>query len=134
VGQERTAAQRARRILVVDDQPDTAESFARLLQVMGHEVVFVTDPLEALPAARRFQPELVFLDIGMPLVTGYELARIFRSAFGFDKLKMVAITAYNSEEHRSRSREAGFDAHVAKPADPAMLESIVKTIFGIREP
>jgi CheY-like chemotaxis protein len=134
VGEERTAAQRARRILVVDDQPDTAESFARLLQVMGHEVVFVTDPLEALPAARRFQPELVFLDIGMPLVTGYELARIFRSAFGFDKLRMVAITAYNSEEHRSRSREAGFDAHVAKPADPAMLESIVKTIFGIREP
>ena len=47
---------------------------------------------------------------------------------------MVAITAYNSEEHRSRSREAGFDAHVAKPADPALLESIVKTIFGIREP
>jgi len=119
---------------VVDDQQDTAESFARLLQVMGHEVVFVTDPLEALPAARRFQPELVFLDIGMPLVTGYELARIFRSAFGFEKLRMVAITAYNSEEHRSRSREAGFDAHVAKPADPALLESIVKTIFGIREP
>jgi CheY-like chemotaxis protein len=124
-----TAQPRARRILVIDDQQDIAESFARMLQLMGHEVEFTTDPVTALPAARRFKPELVFLDLGMPLMDGYELARLFRSVFGYEQMRMVALTAYNSQDHRARSREAGFDAHIAKPADPALLEAIVKTIF-----
>src|SRR5438105_2159794 len=105
----------ARRILVVDDEVDTAESFARLLQAMGHEAQFITDPLDALSAARALRPELVFLDIGMPLITGYELARLFRKAYGLDSIRLVALTAYKSEDHRAQSRQAGFDAHVTKP-------------------
>jgi CheY-like chemotaxis protein len=122
--------QRSRRILVVDDNPDTAESFARVLHAMGHEVESVTDPLDALPAARRVQPELVFLDIGMPLLDGYELARALRKAFGFEKIRIVAVTGHGMPEDRARARVAGFDAHVTKPADPDIIESIVKTIFN----
>jgi CheY-like chemotaxis protein len=118
--------QRSRRILVVDDNPDTAESFARVLRAMGHEVESVTDPLDALPAARRVQPELVFLDIGMPLLDGYELARALRKAFGC----IVAVTGHGMPEDRPRARVAGFDAHVTKPVDPDVIESIVKTIFN----
>jgi CheY-like chemotaxis protein len=119
----------ARRILVVDDDPDSAESFMRVLQSMGHKGEFITDPLDALPAARRLQPELVFLDIAMPVVDGYTLARVFRAAFGFDAIRLVAVTGFTEKEDRVRAREAGFDAHVGKPADPAIIESILHTIF-----
>jgi CheY-like chemotaxis protein len=121
---------RPRRILVVDDNPDTAESFALVLRAMGHEVESVTDPLDALPAARRVAAELVFLDIGMPLLDGYELARALRKAFGFEKIHIVAVTGHGMPEDRARARVAGFDAHVTKPADPDVIESIVKTIFN----
>ena len=118
-----------RRILVVDDSADVAESFARVLQSMGHDAEFVTDPLVALPAARAMQAELIFLDIDMPLVMGYELAGAFRAAFGFEQMRIVAVTGYGKDEDRARARVAGFDAHVTKPADPAVIDSILTTIF-----
>lgn len=116
----------------MDDDPDSAETFARVLQAMGHKAEFVTDPMDALPAARRLQPELVFLDIGMPLIDGYALARAFRAAFGFERIRLVAITGFTDDGDRVRAREAGFDAHVGKPADAAVIQSILDTIFDPR--
>lgn len=119
----------SKRILVVDDLHDSALSLALVLQHMGHTAEFVTDPWKALEAARRLHPELVFLDIGMPGIDGYALARMFRQEFGFEALRLVALTAWDGDKDRIESRRAGFDAHVAKPADPATLESILKTVF-----
>lgn len=117
------------RILVVDDVPDTAESFARLLGRMGFESTFVTDPRLAVDAAYRFGANLVFLDIGMPWLDGYEVARMLRGQFGWDKLRIVAVTAYGQQADRDRSRQAGFDAHVVKPVSLDLVRSILGTMF-----
>lgn len=114
--------------LVVDDHQDTAESFAKVLHLLGCKAVFVTDPRNALAEAERVKPHVAFLDIGMPHINGRELARALRAAFGED-LRLVAVTAYGGSEDRAASRKAGFDAHVVKPVDPAMVESILKTMF-----
>ena len=119
----------AKRILVVDDLHDSAMSLALVLQRLGHSAEFVTDPAKALEAARRLRAELVFLDIGMPQIDGYALARMLRQAFGFDSVRLVALTAWGRDEDRAESRRAGFDAHVTKPADPETIESILKTVF-----
>jgi CheY-like chemotaxis protein len=83
-----------------------------------------------LDTARRIRPELVFLDLGMPEIDGYELARMLRAEFGFEGLRLVALTAWGRDEDRVATRRAGFDAHVTKPADPAVIESILETMFG----
>jgi CheY-like chemotaxis protein len=118
------------RVLVVDDLPDSAESLARLLALMGHEALFVTRASEALDVARQLRPHLVFLDLGMPEIDGFELARRFRAEFGFEALRLVALTAWGRNEDRAASRQAGFDAHVQKPAEADIIDSIIKTVFG----
>lgn len=117
-----------RRVLVVEDVRDSAETLAVMLRLMGHEVEFVTDPLEALEVAKRLRPQLIFLDIGMPKLDGYALASKLREEFGFESVRLVALTAWGRAEDRAKAREAGFDAHVLKPAEPAILESILKTL------
>jgi CheY-like chemotaxis protein len=72
---------------------------------------------------------IVFLDLGMPAIDGYELAVMIRRSFNSEEVKLVAVTGYGREQDRARSRRAGFDAHVLKPMDPALVESILKTIF-----
>ena len=119
-----------KRILVVDDLHDSAMSLSLVLQRLGHAAEFVTDPWKAIEAVRRLHPELVFLDIGMPEINGYALARMLRQEFGYDAIKLVALTAWDRDEDRAESRRAGFDAHVAKPADPETIDSILKTVFG----
>ncbi len=119
-----------KRILVVDDLHDSAMSLALVLQRLGHHAEFVTDPWQALEVARRLRPDLAFLDIGMPEINGYALARMLRQEFGFEALRLVALTAWDRDEDRAESRRAGFDAHVAKPADPETIDSILKTVFG----
>jgi CheY-like chemotaxis protein len=121
------------RVLVVDDHPDSAESLSRLLATMGHEAVFVTQASKALDAARALRPHLVFLDLGMPEIDGYQLARLFRAEFGFEALRLVALTGWGRNEDRAASRQAGFDAHVQKPAEPEIIDSIIKTVFGAPE-
>jgi two-component system CheB/CheR fusion protein len=118
------------RVLVVDDLPDSAESLARLLVAMGHEAVFVTQASKALDAARALRPHLVFMDLGMPEIDGYQLARLFRAEFGFETLRLVAITGWGRYEDRAASRQAGFDAHVQKPAELDIIDSILKTVFA----
>jgi CheY-like chemotaxis protein len=94
---------------------------------MGHQCEFRTEPKEVLDTARAFRPDLVLLDIGMPEVDGHQVARLLRSEFGAE-LRIVAITAYARDEDRQRTRKAGFDAHVTKPVDIPILESILSTL------
>jgi CheY-like chemotaxis protein len=123
-------ARRCPRALIVDDDQDTAESFARLLQALGCQAEFVIDPYQAVAAVARINPQIVFLDLGMPGIDGYELAAILRSKYGWhDALRLVAVTAYGSDEQRARSRGAGFDAHVLKPVSPELVESTLQTLF-----
>ena len=117
------------RALVVDDNADAADSFARLLRHMGCEAIAVTDPFLAMDAAAQLKAQVVFLDIGMPGMDGLELARRFRAKYGFEGLRIVAVTAYSEEEHRTLSRQAGFDAHVVKPVDIHLVESMLHTLF-----
>jgi len=115
-----------RRVLVVEDQLDTAQSFYELLTLMGHECQFVTDAREAVDAARKFRPHIALVDIGLlPGLDGHQIAQMLRQEFG-DAITLIAITAYGREEDRVRTRKAGFDAHVTKPVDSGLLESIVQ--------
>jgi len=113
-----------RRVLVVDDNADAAESLGMLLEVRGNDVRIAYDGLEALEAEGAFKPEIVLLDIGMPKMSGYEVARRIRAARG-DAVMIVAITGWGQEDDRRRAREAGFDHHFTKPVDyEALLELI----------
>ena len=119
-----------KRILVVDDLRDAALTLTLVLQRLGHVAEYVSGPWEALDAAKRLRPDLIFLDIGMPELDGYALARMLRQEFGFERLRLVALTAWDRDEDRAESRRAGFDAHVVKPADLETVESILATIFS----
>jgi two-component system CheB/CheR fusion protein len=118
---QRFASER-RRVLVVDDNVDAAETLAMLARLYGHEVRTVHDGASALDAAIAFQPEIVLLDIGLPGLDGYEVARRLRLQPGGDQILLAAVTGYGREEDRARAREAGFDHHLTKPFDPVAVE------------
>jgi len=126
---ERTRAQHVhagRRVLVVDDNHDSADSLAMLLKGMGHEVETVYDGLEAIGRAETFRADVVLLDLGMPRLNGYDTARRIREHHGGD-VSLVALTGWGSEEDRRRSVEAGFDAHLVKPVDLPALRKLLAT-------
>ena len=113
-----------RRVLVVDDNADAADSLAMLLQVRGEEVRVAYDGEEALAAEAEFRPDVILLDIGMPKLSGYEVARRVRDLRGPGVL-IVAITGWGQEEDRQRARDAGFDHHFTKPVDYAVLLDLI---------
>jgi CheY-like chemotaxis protein len=113
-----------KRVLVVDDNADNAESLALLLRSMGHEVHVACDGRAALAALSRTRPQIVLLDIVMPDLTGHEVARRIREQLGRD-VQIVAISGFGADEDRQRALEAGFDQHVVKPVDPAFLKSLL---------
>ncbi|MGH9897155.1 MAG: hybrid sensor histidine kinase/response regulator, partial [bacterium] len=115
---EPTAAM-GRRILIVDDNQDGAESLAMLLQLGGHETHMAHDGLEAVEAAERFRPDAMLLDIGLPKLNGYEVCRRIRAQPWGKNMVLVAVTGWGQEEDRHKSREAGFNIHIVKPVDPA---------------
>ncbi|HEX9671214.1 MAG TPA: chemotaxis protein CheB [Thermoanaerobaculia bacterium] len=114
-----------RRILVVDDSVDAAESLAILLRLQGHDVREAYDGLTALAAAAKFHPEVVLLDIGLPGLDGYEVARRLRRRRRMAKALLVALTGYGQEEDRHRALEAGFDHHLIKPVIPQAVYELV---------
>ncbi len=114
----------AARVLVVDDNEDAADSLATLLGVMGYEVRTAYDGPEAITAADEFKPEVALLDIGLPRLSGYDIARHVRESRGRDVL-LVAITGWGQEEDRRKAREAGFDHHFTKPADFGVLLELI---------
>jgi PAS domain S-box-containing protein len=114
-----------RRILVVDDNHDAAESLSMLLKLMGQKVQVAFSAPEALAAARLDPPEMAFLDIGMPDMDGYELARRLRADPKLRHMVLVALTGWGQDKDRQRSREVGFDHHLTKPADPEALHQLL---------
>ena len=116
----------ARRVLVVDDNVDAAESIAMLLRLFGHQVRCEYDGRSALDAVRRYRPDVILLDIGLPEVDGYEVARQIREMDDLRGTHIVAVTGYAQEEDRKRSQAAGFDHHLTKPVDPEALQSFLQ--------
>jgi len=121
----RRAVSTGRRILLVDDNTDAAELMAELLRGVGHEVAVAHDGPAALLEAPRFTPDVAVLDIGLPVMDGYELARRLIAMLR-DPPFMIALTGYGQENDRARARDAGFDEHMVKPADPERLLELVE--------
>lgn len=127
-GQQKPASQiasPARRILVVDDNKDAADSFAKLMELNGHEVRKAHDGLEAIDVAASFRPDVVLLDIGLPKLNGYEAARRIRGEPWGKNMMLVAVTGWGQEEDRQRSQEAGFDHHLVKPVKAAAINELL---------
>ena len=122
------AATEARRILIVDDNEDAAELLALTLQMKGHTTRIAVDGHDALDVVGAFAPDLALLDIGLPGMDGYELARQLRARGALSALRLVALTGYGQDKDRERSREAGFDAHLVKPVDQKLLESTIREL------
>jgi len=118
------------RVLLVDDNADFVESFALLLERMGHQVRIAHDGEEALAAAREFAPDVAFLDIGLPKINGYDLAMRMR-AQNTGALTLIAVTGWGQDSDKRRAREAGFDHHMTKPVD---LEQVGHILASIGEP
>jgi signal transduction histidine kinase/CheY-like chemotaxis protein len=114
-----------RRVVVADDNVDFATSLGSLLTAHGHDVRVVHDGAEALRVAAEFLPEFAFLDIGMPKVHGYEVARRLKAGASTADCVLIAVTGWGQEDDRRRAREAGFDRHLVKPIDPSQLEAIL---------
>ena len=113
-----TASGGACRVLVVDDNVDSAQSMSLLLGLEGYEVECAYDGEEALLRAGRLRPDVVLLDLGLPRLSGYEVARRLRGEPSGSSLLLVAVSGYGRERDRQAAREAGFDLHLTKPADP----------------
>jgi CheY-like chemotaxis protein len=117
------------RVLVVDDNVDAAQSLAMLLRLSGQDVRVEHNGPAALQAADEYRPMLVLLDIGLPGMSGYEVAALLRQRPNLDGMTLVAVTGYGQEDDRRRSREVGFDHHLVKPVEPEALQAI---LAGIR--
>jgi CheY-like chemotaxis protein len=114
----------ARRILVVDDNADAAAALARILKLSGHTVEIVHDGAAALAAARRLRPELIFLDIGLPGMDGFQIAESLTREPGLERMKVIAVTGSASEDDRRRLRDAGVDYYLVKPVDVNLVVSL----------
>jgi CheY-like chemotaxis protein len=122
---EATPAERAVHVLLVDDNVDATESLAMLLRLWGHEVAVAHDGPGALRAAEAHRPGVALLDIGLPGMDGYELARQLRRRPGLERTVLVALTGWGQEEDRRRSQEAGFDHHLVKPVELSDLQALL---------
>jgi two-component system CheB/CheR fusion protein len=116
------------RILVVDDNDDNARSLAMLLRLLGHDVRVAGDGASALAEVGRHRPRLVLLDIGLPGMSGYEVAARLRERPEMAGAVLVAMTGYGQPEDRRRSEEAGFDGHLVKPVDPDALGALLSSV------
>ncbi len=116
------------RVMVVDDNRDSADMLALSLRLMGHEVRAFYDPLEVVDAAQAFSPDLIFMDVGMPVLNGFDLATRMRVQFLPDehRPRLVALTGWGQEDDRRRSRAAGFDEHLVKPAELETIERVCR--------
>ena len=117
-----------RRILVVEDNPDSAEAMLLLLEGFGHDVTVVHDGNEAVEVAKRLAPEIILLDIGLPGIDGYEIARRLRGMPETRAARLIAVSGYGQQKDRARSRDAGFDLHLVKPVDPSKLTEAINAV------
>jgi two-component system, chemotaxis family, CheB/CheR fusion protein len=113
------------RVMIVDDNSDTVESVAEIVRSWGHEVAVAQDGPSALELASTFRPDIALLDIGLPQMNGYELARRLREMRSMNRMLLVAISGYAGVEDRRRSHEAGFNLHLVKPINPRRLQNLL---------
>jgi CheY-like chemotaxis protein len=114
-----------RRILVADDNTDSAGSMAMILRILGHDARTAHDGLQVVEVATTFRPDVILLDIGMPELDGYEVCRRIRGEPWGSEISIIALTGWGGEEDRKRSLEAGFDHHLVKPVDPIEVEKLL---------
>ena len=120
-----TTFARGRKVLIGDDNADAAEGIAMLLGIAGHEVKVVTDSMQAMSSVEVFAPHVAILDIGLPIINGYDLARRMRAQAAGAQLLLIALTGYAQKEDRELAAKAGFDYHFVKPVDSAELEAAI---------
>jgi CheY-like chemotaxis protein len=116
------------RILIVDDNRDSADSLAKLLTMIGHDVAAAYDGEQAVQEAEKLRPNVVLLDIGMPKLNGYEACRSIRAQPWGRNMYLVALTGWGQEEDRRRTEEAGFNEHMVKPVDPDALMKLLASL------
>lgn len=121
-----------RRVLVVDDNEDAAATLAVLLTLVGHQTHVAHDGVEAQTVAAACRPDVVLLDIGLPKLSGHEVARWLRTQPWGQDLTLVAVTALDQERFRLESRRSGFDAHLVKPVDLHTLEGLLAGLQALR--
>jgi CheY-like chemotaxis protein len=117
----------SRKLLIIDDNIDAASSLAMLLRLKGHETRVAHDGPTAVAAAASYQPEVILLDIGMPGMDGYEVARRVRAGPNGESVLLIALTGWGQEEDRRRTAEAGFDHHIVKPPDADALAALLSS-------
>jgi len=115
-------------VLIVDDNRDLADSLGVLMRLWGYDVCVAYDGMEGLRTAQEQRPDCLLLDVGMPGLDGYALARHVRQVPGLEKAKLIAHTAYSGEEHVRRTDEAGFDYRLTKPVSPVELEGLLRML------
>jgi CheY-like chemotaxis protein/two-component sensor histidine kinase len=132
--QSRSTKEHSLRILVVDDNVDAADGLKMLLELNGEQVRAAYDGESALKVAREFRPQVALLDVGMPRMDGYEVARRLKAAPETRQAALVAVTGWGQPEDRKRSSEAGFDLHLVKPVEPSELERLLDSLKAKRAP
>jgi CheY-like chemotaxis protein len=123
----------ARRVLVVEDNPDAQEALTCLLKSWGHDVQVADDGAAGIQAAIGLRPEIALVDLGLPTVDGYEVARQIRAALGLAAPLLIALTGYGAPEQRSQALAAGFDLHIVKPVEPERLSALLEE-YAARAP
>jgi signal transduction histidine kinase/ActR/RegA family two-component response regulator len=131
--EESAASNRGHRILLVEDDDDVAESMGALLALDGHTVSTANDGVIALDKVRSFEPDVVLLDLGLPGLDGYEVARRIRMETPKKNLVIIALSGYGEAEHRRRSKEAGCDAHLVKPVQPDVLRKLLASTWDFEQ-
>jgi CheY-like chemotaxis protein len=126
--QPRGEAGRNLRVLIVEDNLDAAEMLALAVSHLGHVTKLAHDGATAITAATEFGPDVIVLDIGLPVINGYAVARTLRGMPEFNRVHIAAVTGWGQEEDREKAREAGCDSHFTKPLAPATLEDLLATI------
>lgn len=115
-------------VLIVEDNPDTAETLRVLLQLSGYHVAVAYNGSAGVEVARQFRPHIVLSDLGLPGIDGFEVARQLRRSPETATATLIAVTGYGQEEDRRKSRQAGFDYHLVKPVDPNELERLLQSV------
>jgi CheY-like chemotaxis protein len=116
-----------RRVLIVDDDADSADLLVQLLEMRGHNARSVNSASRAIAEAAEFLPDVAILDVGLPDMSGYELAQLLRNSEGLAQCKLIAVTGYSGDAAVARSKMAGFDLHLVKPVD---LEMLARSVLG----
>ncbi len=126
-------ASSGKRVLIVDDNVDAAETLAMMLELLGQQTRQAHEGVGAIKAAQEYQPELIFMDIGLPGLSGHEVAAKLRGELGMRDTFIVALSGYGTDEDRRKSMRAGFDSHLVKPLDPSALPEILAQADRRRE-